>query len=95
MADDRPLVGPRGLRAAVHGDVTRLLRDHHWAYLAVLSRLLAVAGCGVIVAVWGAGPRLGLAFFILAGILMAMAWPTERKTQLLIRRARALLPEEG
>lgn len=80
---------------AVHGDMALLLRDHHRAYLIVLLRLLAVAICGVVVAVWGAGPKLGLAFFILAGILTAMSWPTERKTQLLIKRARALLPEEG
>jgi hypothetical protein len=79
---------------AVHGDVARLLRDHHRAYLAVLSRLLAVAGCGIVVTVWGAGPRLALAFFILAGILLAMAWPTEHKTQLLIKRAQALRPDE-
>lgn len=80
---------------AVHGDVDRLLRDHHRAYLMVLARLLAVAGCGVIVAVWGAGPRLASAFFILAGILMTMAWPTEYKTHLLIRRAQALRPTDG
>ena len=79
---------------AVHGETALLLRDHHRAYLTVLLRLLAVAVCGVIVAVWGAGPGLGLAFFILAGILGAMSWPTERKTQLLIKRAQALRPEE-
>ena len=79
---------------AVHGETTRLLQDHHRAYLVVLLRLLAVAGCGVVVAVWGAGPGLGLAFFILATILMAMSWPTEHKTRLLIRRAEALRPEE-
>lgn len=79
---------------AVHGETPLLLRDHHRAYLIVLLRLLAVAACGVVVAVWGAGPRLGLAFFILAGILGAMSWPTERKTQLLIKRAQALRPED-
>ena len=79
---------------AVHGEVDQLLKDYHLAYLAVLSRLFAVAGCGVVVAIWGAGPKLGLAFFILAGILTAMAWPTEHKTQLLVRRARALLPTD-
>ena len=80
---------------AVHGEIDRLLHDHHRAYLAVLIRLLAVAVCGVVVAVWGAGPGLGLAFFILAAILTAMSWPTERKTQLLIKRAQALRPDEG
>ncbi len=79
---------------AVHGELDRLLRDHHRAYLAVLLRLLVVAGCGIVVAVWGAGAGLGLTFFILAGILMAMSWPTEHKTRLLIRRAEALRPEE-
>ena len=80
---------------AANGEIERLFRDHHRAYLAVLSRLLAVAGCGVVVAVWGAGPRLGLAFFILAAILMAMAWPTDHKTQLLVRRAEALRSTGG
>lgn len=80
---------------AVHGEIDRLLHDHHRAYLAVLLRLLAVAACGVVVAVWGAGPGLGLTFFILSGILTAMSWPTERKTQLLIKRAQALRPDEN
>jgi len=80
---------------AVHGEINSLLRDHHRAYLAVLLRLLVVAGCGVVVAVWGAGPGLGLTFFILAGILMATSWPTEHKTRLLVKRAQALRPDEG
>ena len=80
---------------AVHGEITRLLQDHHRAYLVVLVRLLAVAGCGIVVAVWGAGPGLGLTFFILAAILMAMSWPTDHKTRLLIKRAQALRPDEG
>ncbi len=79
---------------AVHGQFDRLFRDHHRAYLVVLLRLLAVAACGIVVTVWGAGPRLGLAFFILAAILMAMAWPTDHKTRLLIRRAQALRPKD-
>lgn len=83
------------LAFSVHGKIDRLLQDHHRAYLMVLLRLLAIAGCGVVVAVWGAGPGLGLAFFILAGILMAMAWPTDHKTRLLIRRAQALRPDSG
>jgi len=82
------------LAFAVHGETTRLLRDHHRAYLAVLLRILAVAGCGLVVSIWGAGPRLGLFFFILSGILMAMAWPTDHKTRLLVRRARAMRPED-
>ncbi len=80
------------LAFAVHGEATRLLKAHHWAYFAVLVRLLAIAGCGVVVSIWGAGPRMGLPFFILAGILMAMAWPTDHKTRLLIRRAQELRP---
>ncbi len=80
---------------AVHGEINRLLRDHRLAYLVVLLRLLAVAGCGIVVAVWGAGPGLGLAFFILAAILMAMSWPTDHKTRLLIRRAESLRPDES
>ena len=79
---------------AVHGQFDRLFRDHHRAYLMVLLRLMAVATCGIVVAVWGAGPRLGLAFFILAAILMAMAWPTDHKTRLLIKRAQALRPKD-
>ncbi len=80
---------------AVHGEFDRLFRDHHRAYLVVLLRLLAVAACGIVVAVWGAGPGLGLAFFILAAILMAMAWPTDHKTRLLIRRAQAMRPKDN
>lgn len=77
---------------AVHDRLETLLRDHHRAYLLILARLLAVAACGVIVAIWGAGPALGSAFFGLAGILIVMTWPTEHKTRLLIRRAQALQP---
>ncbi len=79
---------------AVHGDLELLFRDFHRTYLVVLLRLLAVAACGVIVTVWGAGPGLGLAFFVLAAILMAMTWPTQHKTRLLIKRAQALRPKD-
>ena len=75
---------------AVHGEVHRLLRNFFAVYVVVALRLLAVAACGLAVAVWGAGPGLGTAVVGLAAMLNAMAWPTEHKTLLLIRRAEAL-----
>ncbi len=75
---------------AARGDLHRLLRDHLLVYFVVLIRLDLVALCGLIVAVWGAGTAVGLAFIALAGLMMVTTWPTEHKTRLLIKRAEAL-----
>lgn len=75
---------------AAHGDLDRLLRDHLLVYLVVLVRLDLVALCGLIVAVWGTGRVVGLAFIAVAGVLMVTTWPTVHKTRLLITRAQAL-----
>ena len=77
---------------AVHTEVSRLLRDHWIVLLMVLLRLEFIVLGGLVVAVWGVGPWIGL-WFVLAGVLlMSRAWPTERKAQALIQRARELLP---
>jgi hypothetical protein len=77
---------------AVHAEVSRLLRDHWVVLLVVLLRLELIVLGGLVVAVWGVGPWIGL-WFVLAGVLlMARAWPTESKAQALIQRARELLP---
>ena len=77
---------------AVHAEVSRLLRDHWIVLLVVLVRLELIVLGGLVVAVWGVGPWIGL-WFVLAGVLlMSRAWPTERKAQALIQRARELLP---
>ncbi len=44
---------------AVHGDESRLLRDHWLVYLAVLVRLEMMVVCGLIVSLWGLGPGIG------------------------------------
>jgi hypothetical protein len=77
---------------AVHGDATRLLRDQWLVLLAVLLRLELIVLGGLVAAVWGAGPRVGLCFVLAGSVLMALAWPTERKSQNLLRHARELLP---
>jgi len=75
---------------AVHGDESRLLRDHWLVYLAVLVRLEMMVVCGLIVSLWGMGPGIGIWLLILGALMMALTWPTARKTQLLLGRARAL-----
>jgi hypothetical protein len=79
---------------AVHGELDRLLRDHWLVLLVVLFRLEMVVGFGVAVAVWGSGPGVAIWFPILAGLLMALAWPSEHKTRLMIARARELARDE-
>jgi hypothetical protein len=74
---------------AVHGDESRLLRDHWLVYLAVLVRLEMMVVCGLIVSLWGLGPGIGIWLLILGALMMALTWPTARKTQLLLGRARA------
>ncbi len=75
---------------AVHGDPGRLLTDHLKVLLVVLLRLEIVVVCSVVVAVWGGGPSIGIWFALLAGVLMGLAWPTERKILLLVKRAEEL-----
>lgn len=74
---------------AVQGDVARLLRGHLGVYLVVLLRLLLVAAAGLVVAVWGLGPGVALGTHALALVLIALTWPTRRKTVLLVERAQA------
>jgi len=76
--------------AAVHGDETRLLRDHWLTYIVILVRLKVMVVGGVVVALWGLGPRIGVWLVVLGGIMTALTWPTARKTQLLLGRVRAL-----
>ena len=75
---------------AVHGDEKRLLRDHWLAYLVVLLRLEVMVLCGLVAAVWGLGPRIAVWILLLAGVMIALTWPTMRKTKLLLGRARAM-----
>ena len=80
---------------AVHGDERRLLRDHWLVYLAVLVRLEMMVVCGLIVSLWGLGPGIGVWLLVLGALMMALTWPTARKTQLLLGRARALRGDVG
>jgi len=75
---------------AVHGDEGRLLRDHWLVYIVVLVRLGMMVVGGLVVALWGSGPKFGIWLLILGGLMIALTWPTRRKTQLLLGRARAL-----
>jgi hypothetical protein len=79
---------------AVHGDEQRLLRDHWLVYVVVLIRLEMMAVGGFVVALWGSGPRIGVWLLILCGLMIVLTWPTTRKTQLLLGRARALRDED-
>ena len=74
---------------AVHGDEERLLRDHWLAYVAVLLRLEVMAVAGFVVSLWGTGPASGVWLLALCAIMIVLTWPTRRKTQLLLGRARA------
>jgi hypothetical protein len=75
---------------AVHGDERRLLRDHWLVYLVVLLRLEMLPVAGLVVALWGLGPSIGVWLVLLGGLLIALTWPTARKTQLLLGRVRAV-----
>jgi hypothetical protein len=75
---------------AGHGDEGRLLRDHWLVYLVVLVRLGTMVAGGLVVALWGSGPSVGIWLVVLGGLMVALTWPTLRKTQLLLGRARAL-----
>jgi hypothetical protein len=74
----------------VHGDEGRLLGDHWLVYIVILIRLEMMAIGGFVVALWGSGPVFGIWFLVLGGLMIALTWPTTRKTQLLLGRARAL-----
>jgi len=76
--------------AAVHGDDKRLLRDHWLVYIVVLLRLEVLVVGGVVVAVWGMGSAVGVWLVLLGGLMIALTWPSARKTQLLLGRVRAL-----
>lgn len=80
---------------AVHGDEGRLLRDHWLVYVVVLIRLEMMAAGGLVVALWGVGPKTGVWLLILGGLMIALTWPTTRKTQLLLGRARALREDDS
>jgi hypothetical protein len=75
---------------SVHGDEARLLRDHWLVYVVVIVRLQVMAVGGLVVALWGSGPRIGVWLLVLCAVMVALTWPTTRKTQLLLGRARAL-----
>jgi len=75
---------------AVHGDERRLLRDHWLVYLVVLFRLGMMVVAGLVVALWGSGPTFGIWLLVLGGLMVVRTWPTPRKIQLLLGRARAL-----
>lgn len=73
-----------------HGRLERLLTDHRLVYLAVLLRLEVTTVCGFVGAVWGLGMVAAAPVLALAALLVVQTWPTHRKTELLIARARAL-----
>ena len=75
---------------AVQGDVTRLLRDHLAVLLVVMLRLEIIVLGGIVISIWGIGPRFGVWIVLLGGLMMVLAWPSVRKTQILILRAREL-----
>ena len=75
---------------AVHGDEGRLLRDHWLVYMLILVRLGMMVVAGLVVALWGSGPTIGIWLLILGGLMIVLTWPTTRKTQLLLGRARVL-----
>ena len=75
---------------AVHGDEKRLLRDHWLVFMTVALRLEIMVLAGLVIALWGLGPRIGVPVVVLGGVMVALTWPTSRKTRLLLGRARAL-----
>jgi hypothetical protein len=72
----------------VHGDIELLLRDHFKVFLVVLVRLELILVFGLVVAVWGSGPRVAVWFALLAGLMIVLAWPSEHKSRLVIARGR-------
>lgn len=80
---------------AEHGEEDRLLAAHLRVLLLVLARLEGVALAGLATAVWGAGLHTALWFFVATTLMGLMAWPTEGKVHLLLRRGRELREREG
>jgi len=72
---------------AAHGEITRLLRDYRSVYLVVMLRLEVIVLAAMATAVWGSGPATGVWIALLAGVLIGLAWPSDRKTALLVERA--------
>lgn len=77
----------------VHGDERRLLHDHWLVYMVILVRLEMMVLGGLVVAFWGLGPIFGVWLLVLGGLMVVLTWPTTRKSQLLLGRARALRQE--
>jgi len=77
---------------AATGDMQQLLANHFRVYLVILARLLCIALAGIVSAGWGLGPRLSLPFFVLAGAMLLLTWPSHAKTRLLVNRAKAMRP---
>ena len=75
---------------AADGNEFRLLRNHWLVYLLVLLRLAVMIVSGIVISLWGIGPRIGVWVVVLGGIMIALTWPSRRKTQLLLGRARQL-----
>jgi len=74
----------------VHGNEKRLLRDHWLVYVVILIRLEMMVLGGLVVVLWGLGPIFGMWLLILGVLMLALTWPTPRKSRLLLGRARAL-----
>ncbi len=81
-------------RYASEGDVSRLLADHRRTLLLVLAMLEGIGLAGLLVAVAGSGPRAALWFHAAGIVLTVLAWPTEHKVRLLLRRAQELRDRE-
>ena len=79
---------------AVHRNEGRLLREHWLVYAVILVRLGVMVLAGLVAALWGLGPPYGIWLQILGGLMVALTWPTARKSQLLLGRARALLDND-
>jgi hypothetical protein len=75
---------------AVHGNEGRLLRDHWLVYAVILIRLEMMVLGGLVASLWGLGPIFGIWLLILGALMIVLTWPTARKSQLLLGRARAL-----
>jgi hypothetical protein len=81
-------------RFASGGDVSRLLADHRRTLLLVLVMLEGIGLAGLLVAVAGSGPRAALWFHTAGVVLTFLAWPSEHKVRLLLRRAQELRDRE-
>lgn len=81
-------------RYASGGDVNRLLADHRRTLLLVLVMLEGIGLAGLLVALAGSGPRAALWFHAAGVVLTVLAWPTEHKVRLLLRRAQELRDRE-